>query len=66
MRYEVEYPKRATILLIFLEVDSYEGEPVNRVFESIRWAEKTELGEHDFLDGDVAFVKRLISGHPPL
>ncbi len=66
VRYEVAYPKRATILLIFHAVDSFEGPVENRVFESLRWEERTKLGEYDFLDGDVAFVERLKSGSPPL
>lgn len=66
LRYEVAYPKRATILLIFLQVDSFEGPVENRVFETLRWEDRHKLAEYDFLDGDLAFVTRLTSGSPPL
>lgn len=66
LRYEIAYPKRATILLIFFAVDSFHGELQNRVFETLEWVEREKLPEYDFLDGDRAFVERLISGVPPL
>lgn len=64
LRYEVSYPRRATILLIFLEVDSFEGEPRNRVFERLQWVERARLPEYDFLDGDLAFVRQLSKAAP--
>ncbi len=61
-RYEHQYPGRTAILLIFLRVPGFTGEPVNHVFESIRWEERAKLPELDFLDGDVDFVRRLAKG----
>jgi 8-oxo-dGTP diphosphatase len=61
-RYEHQYPGKTAILLIFLRVPSFIGDPVNHVFESIRWEERARLPELDFLDGDVDFVRRLAKG----
>jgi 8-oxo-dGTP diphosphatase len=61
VRYEHTYPK-GKILLIFYRVARYEGRPVNRVFEQIRWEERRKLREYDFLDGDFDFIRRLTRG----
>jgi len=58
-RYEYQYPKGSTILLIFYSVPEYSGEPQNLCFEQIKWEERTRLPSYDFLDGDVDFVRRL-------
>jgi len=61
-RYEYAYPGRTPIELIFYWVTRFRGEPENRAFEQIAWAEQQNLPEYDFLDGDVAFVRRLAGG----
>jgi len=58
-RYRYTYPGRQPIELIFYQVSQFEGEPVNRIFEEIRWEEIGKLPEYDFLEGDVEFVKKL-------
>ncbi len=58
-RYQYTYPGRRPIQLIFFRVTVFEGEPVNVIFEQIRWEKPVNLPAYDFLDGDVAFVKRL-------
>jgi len=58
-RYQYTYPARRPIQLIFFKVTEFEGEPVNLVFEQIRWEEMAKLPAYDFLDGDVEFVKSL-------
>jgi 8-oxo-dGTP diphosphatase len=63
VRYCHEYPKRATILLIFFSVTEFSGEPQSLAFERIVWEAPGRLPEYDFLDGDMDFVKRLASGH---
>jgi hypothetical protein len=40
-------------------VTEFEGEPVNVVFEQIRWEKTENMPAYDFLDGDVEFVKSL-------
>jgi hypothetical protein len=47
---------------MFYRVTSFTGDPVNHVFESIRWESRARLPQMDFLDGDVDFVKRLSRG----
>jgi 8-oxo-dGTP diphosphatase len=62
VRYFHEYPKRATILLMFFRVQDFVGEPQSLAFESIVWESPEKLPQYDFLDGDVDFVRRLASG----
>ena len=61
-RYEFQYPGKQPILLIFLAVSAFKGEPRNCVFAEMRWVDLRELPEFDFLEGDVAFVERLAHG----
>ena len=61
-RYEHQYPGKTAILLMFYRVLAFEGDPVNHVFESIRWESRMKLPDYDFLDGDVDFVRRLARG----
>jgi hypothetical protein len=48
--------------LIFYRVVDFEGEPQNLDFEQLRWVEREQLGELDFLEGDVDFVRRYSTG----
>jgi 8-oxo-dGTP diphosphatase len=59
LRYEYSYAGKAPILLIFFRVTDFSGEPRNRVFERIAWAERRELSSYDFLEGDAEIVKLL-------
>ncbi|MFN3323134.1 MAG: (deoxy)nucleoside triphosphate pyrophosphohydrolase [Bryobacteraceae bacterium] len=62
-RYEHRVVNRPPLLLIFLHVQSYSGEPVNiGCFEQIRWEVPERLPEYDFLDGDRDFIQRLVRG----
>src|SRR6266540_1501482 len=51
-RYQYVYPGRPPIQLIFFRVTEFEGEPVNVVFEQIRWEKTANMTAYDFLDGD--------------
>ena len=62
-RYEFRYPGKSPILLIFHAISEFSGEPRNRIFEEVLWAEPKLLPEFDFLEGDVEFVKRLAAAH---
>lgn len=55
-RYEFAYPGRNPILLVFLRVPGWAGQPENRIFESIVWEERGRLREYDFLEGDAPFL----------
>jgi 8-oxo-dGTP diphosphatase len=61
-RYFHDYPGGARVQLLFYAVSSFEGEPVNRVFEQIDWQPVHALPSIDFLEGDFDFVRRLASG----
>lgn len=56
-RYEYCYPDRPPIVLIFYRVRSYEGEPHNVVFHTMRWETPERFGEYDFLEGDRDFLR---------
>ena len=61
-RYEVQYPKGVSILLIFLTVKSFRGELKPLEFEQIAWEDRANLLGYDFLDGDLPFVRQLANG----
>jgi len=59
VRYQFAYPGKSPILLIFLRVTSYSGEPRNLIFHEIRWESPDRLASFDFLDGDRDFIRSL-------
>jgi len=58
-RFTYQYPGRGPIQLIFYRVREYAGLLQNRIFAELRWTAPAELGDYDFLEGDVAFVRQL-------
>jgi 8-oxo-dGTP diphosphatase len=58
-RYEYAYPGKDPILLIFLRVADFAGEPRNLIFHEIRWEPVECLGSFDFLEGDRRFLRIL-------
>lgn len=52
--------------ITFFEVDHFEGVPTNRIFADMRWVKITELEGVDFLEADLAFVRRLAKGRVTL
>jgi 8-oxo-dGTP diphosphatase len=58
-RYQFAYPGKSPILLIFIRVQRYTGEPRNRIFHEIRWELPASLGSFDFLEGDRDFIRSL-------
>ena len=57
MRYEHTYPGRDTIMLIFFRVREFGGEPHNAIFHEMRWEPPAKLGEFDFVEGDIKFIR---------
>jgi len=55
------YPDRY-VEVVFLSVRSYSGTISNRVFESVEWAARARLPEHDFLEADRELVARIARG----
>jgi len=58
-RYDFAYRPGHLTRLIFFGVTEFTGKLQNLDFEQIRWVPRERLTEYDFLEGDVAFVKRL-------
>jgi 8-oxo-dGTP diphosphatase len=60
-RYDFSYSAGHVTRLIFFQVVEFTGEPANLDFAQIAWVERERLPEYDFLEGDVAFVRKLAS-----
>jgi len=56
-RYEYTYPGKNPILLIFLRVREFVGEPRNLIFHEMRWEPPQNLPAFDFLEGDRDFIR---------
>jgi 8-oxo-dGTP diphosphatase len=61
-RYEHASQGRPPLILLFMSVDSFSGEPFGHAFEQIKWEDPHVLTSYDFLDGDLDFVRRLSRG----
>jgi 8-oxo-dGTP diphosphatase len=58
-RYDFSYSVDKVTRLIFFLVREFAGEPENLDFAQIAWVPRKRLPDYDFLEGDVAFVRRL-------
>ena len=58
-RYDFSYSPDHVTRLIFFHVAEFTGEPTNLDFAQIAWVPRSRLPDYDFLEGDVAFVRRL-------
>jgi 8-oxo-dGTP diphosphatase len=56
------YKGGGAIELRFFLVSGYEGEVENRIFRDIRWVERENLPEYDFLEADITLVKQIAAG----
>jgi hypothetical protein len=45
--------------LIFYRVLEYSGEPLNLIFQEMRWAPRQTMGEFGFVEGDREFLQLL-------
>ena len=59
--YEFSYPGKNPILLIFLAVTEWQGDPENLIFERIVWEPRNQLRQYDFLEGDAPFLETHLS-----
>ena len=57
-----EYPSGGAIELRFYDVRRYRGEIENRIFRDVRWVERSELSQLDFLEADLQLVRDLAAG----
>jgi 8-oxo-dGTP diphosphatase len=58
-RYDVQYPGGVLTHLFFFRVTEFSGEPQNLDFEQIVWERPSLLSTYDFLEGDLAFIRKL-------
>ena len=56
------YQNGNTVELQFFVVERYAGELQNRIFREIRWVNRQNLPELDFLDADKTLVQQLADG----
>jgi 8-oxo-dGTP diphosphatase len=57
--YHVQYPGGTLTRLFFFHVIEFCGEPKNLDFEQIVWERRGRLSAYDFLEGDIAFLRKL-------
>jgi 8-oxo-dGTP diphosphatase len=55
-RTQFTYPGKQPIELIFYRIQTFDGEPENRIFHEMRWAPARELPSFDFVEGDREFI----------
>jgi 8-oxo-dGTP diphosphatase len=60
-RYEFAYPGGPPVDLIFYRVLAFSGEPLNLIFQEMRWAPRETLAEFDFVEGDRKFLASFTS-----
>jgi len=59
-RYRFSYPGRPPILLVFITIESYTGDPVNSgLFAAIAWENPANFDQYRFLDGDLPLIQLL-------
>jgi 8-oxo-dGTP diphosphatase len=59
---EHHYANGNAVQLHFHLVEQYEGELQNRIFREIRWVNRRDLPQLDFLDADRTLVQQLARG----
>jgi len=57
-RFGYKYPTK-DVHLIFFKVDTYQGEPTNKVFAQIRWIPLKMLAIYDLLEADYLVLDRI-------
>ena len=57
------YRKGGAVELHFYRVQDYEGEMENRIFEQIRWVDRRDLPQFDFLAADRDLIHQIAVGN---
>ena len=58
--YLYEYKKLSKILkLVFFQIYQFEGEIQNKVHQQLKWIDISNLGDYDFLEGDLKIINKL-------
>ncbi len=61
-RLRYSYKGGLEVELRFFLVNEFAGEIDNRIFRDVRWAERKELPEYDFLEADRELVSSIAAG----
>ncbi len=61
-RFVHTYRNGGSVELAFFRVQKYSGEITNRIFNDVRWADRTQLPRFDFLEADVKLVREIAAG----
>ena len=56
------YRRGGAVELHFYRVQHYEGEMENRIFEQIRWVDRRDLPQFDFLAADRDLIQQIAAG----
>jgi len=59
-RVNYRYSETGWLDLAFYAVAAFVGEPVNRVFEQVRWVRPAEMADFDFLEADRPILSLLM------
>jgi len=60
-RTRYRYSETGWLDLAFYDVTAWVGEPVNRVFEQVRWVQREEMKAFDFLEADRPLLTLLLA-----
>ncbi len=52
-----------SVALTFFHIAAFQGQLVNRVFETLVWVKPAQLRQYDFLEGNAELVTLLARGH---
>lgn len=61
-RIKYTYKNGGAVNLRFYLIEKFQGEIDNRIFRDIRWVERSELPDYDFLEADLELVRDLATG----
>ena len=56
------YGNGSAVELHFFAVTIFSGEIENRIFHDVRWTDRSELPDYDFMEADVALVQDISAG----
>jgi 8-oxo-dGTP diphosphatase len=56
------YGNGAAVELHFYLVERFKSEIENRIFREVRWVQRTDLPNYDFLEADIVLVQDIASG----
>jgi 8-oxo-dGTP pyrophosphatase MutT (NUDIX family) len=61
-RFQHIYKNGRGVELTFFRIPRYVGEMQNLIFHDIRWVDRKDLPDYDFLEADVQLVRGLADG----